>query len=73
MTRKEFLNATVALAASAVPVAFVSMCAFAAALPEAEGDFTWGGRQGRGQASSPSGENKSQMCLKLMRATGKDY
>ena len=28
-----------------VPVALVSMGAFAAALPEAEGDFSWGGRE----------------------------
>ena len=28
-----------------VPVSLVSMGAFAAALPEAEGDLTWGGRK----------------------------
>lgn len=37
--------------------------------PAATGGGQVGGGQGRGQASSPSGENQSQMCLKLTRAT----
>lgn len=65
MTRKEFLNATVALAASAVPVAFVSMCAFAAALPEAEGDFTWGGRKAHSAVVNPVMGNEAGSIVSL--------
>ena len=36
-----------------LPVALVSMGAFAAALPEAEGDFTWGGRKAHPAVVNP--------------------
>ena len=36
-----------------IPVALVSAGAFAAALPEAEGDLTWGGRKAHPAACSP--------------------
>jgi len=65
MTRKEFLNATVALVASAVLVAFVSMCAFAAALPEAEGDFTWGGRKAHSAVVNPVMGNEAGSIVSL--------
>ena len=65
MTRKEFLNATVALAASAVPVALVSIGAFAATMPEAEGDFTWGGRKAHPAMVNPVMGNEAGSVLSL--------
>ena len=65
MTRKEFLNATVALAASAVPVALVSIGAFAATMPEAEGDFTWGGRKAHPAVVNPVMGNEAGSVLSL--------
>ncbi len=65
MTRKEFLNATVALAASAVPVALVSIGAFAATMPEAEGDFTWGGRKAHPAVVNPVMGNEAGSIVSL--------
>ena len=48
-----------------VPVALVSMGAFAAALPEAEGDFSWGGRTAHPAVVNPVCGNEAGSVLSL--------
>ena len=48
-----------------LPVALVSMCAFAAALPEAEGDFTWGGRKAHSAVVNPVMGNEAGSIVSL--------
>ena len=48
-----------------IPVALVSMGAFAAALPEAEGDLTWGGRKAHPAVVNPVMGNEEGSVLSL--------
>ncbi|MBR1589168.1 MAG: hypothetical protein IJ658_12680, partial [Kiritimatiellae bacterium] len=48
-----------------IPVALVSMGAFAAALPEAEGDLTWGGRKAHPAVVNPAMENEEGSVVSL--------
>ena len=48
-----------------VPVALVSMGAFAAVLPEAEGDFSWGGRTAHPAVVNPVMGNEARSVVSL--------